>query len=73
MTGEENGIQQFIVYVSFFAGGIDFILCRPGKIQKHYFIFVQFVFLRVGGAEICAADAVFHHSGLSDRQTDPEL
>ncbi|MDO4344935.1 MAG: hypothetical protein Q4C50_09050 [Eubacteriales bacterium] len=61
-AGVGNGIQQLIVYVSVFAFSTGTLLCVAGKNQKHYLVFIQFVFLCVGRAEIRVPHALFDNN-----------
>ena len=80
---EKYGIQLYSVCILFSAALSDFVLRSPilnknflrekNFIEKWDFAYFQSCFLRLGGAEIYSADAVFDAARLYGRPADGAL
>lgn len=62
--GLRNGIQQRIVFVSFFACFFDLLLCSSREDEELHPPFGKPVFLCLGRACLRAADVVLYDIGL---------
>ena len=65
-----NGIQQRIVPFSVFAYLYDLLFFGSREDEKFHPPFGEPVFLCLGRAGVCVADAVLHSGGLCERAID---
>ena len=64
IRGVLYGIQQSSFYVPLSSGSSHSLLCAAETFPEHDLVFIQFVFLCLGGTEICVPDASFNHRRL---------
>ena len=64
MYRRKDGFQLFVISVPFSSGSVTSLLYCTAEVSECDFIVVQSVFLRMGGAEVCIVDVMFHHRGL---------